>query len=1016
MESDRLAGDRPPESPVRLIMKLIWLGGLVLGMQPPAKAAAQDQGVIVRPNAATINTMSLDEAVRASQAAWSRGEHDLTARLDRRIVEVALQPGASLNEAIEVIEHGLLSGRFETVLVNLDRLEPSAAAQGDPRVRSRLAWFRGEAERERGDRVAARGAFLQAQAFWRDARDPDWDQYVRNVLALADLDLRDGDPAAAQIASAEAMAEVARHAPVADRARLRARIIEALSIAYADIGEVKAADQAFLAAQRLRVEIGASTQEDALSVANAMVRRMASQFNDIGGLEALPAGFAAFGASLGPQDVLLQDQGAGVTSYRGRRILAFLLDATATFGMFESKDPQTRQILAGVLLLAQRGGAGRDPQLRLRTARAKAMMQIGSDGLTQMAEVLAQTRSDAGLRDGFRGRMAADLGLLNLWTGNVAAAAQALHDASSLAATQSSAVGTDGAVDLDGFGGVSWFAHIIRGGRRDSLEVTFPLYLEALWKQSQRSDANQGALEVEAFRTLQLAAQTATSGAIAELKARTTPNAALARKARQRQDLNLLRDRQSQAVLDEIISGAPEAMLTAARDLAATRANLARLEAEIRKSSPANAPLQHEAPLSLTAAQALLGPDEALVMLLGGKDIPVSTPLSLQTNGDATFKTVTGVYIAALSRTEFVWRRADTDTLTLSEQVRKLRCQLDAASCGTLTPTPDAFDTRTAFALHQTLLAPLASVLAGKSQLIVVAPGSLSALPLSVLTTAPTPASWRDDDPRALARAPWLMRTYAVSVIPTVSSLEVLRALPTTRRSSAFAGFGDPLADRAGAARVLPRLRWAGAELTQMRDTLGGAPASVRLGEAATEQAVRAADLRHTRVIAFATHGMAAGEWPGNPEPGLVMTAPDAPEAGDDGFLTASEISRLRLGADWILLSACRTASDDGSPSGDSLSGLSRSFFQAGARSVLASYWSVRDDAAALLTTDTILRRQGGRRRAAPRPCANPCWRFRKIRMTPAAPTHRPGCSPSSEIIAREHYATGRITTSENAR
>jgi CHAT domain-containing protein len=62
----------------------------------------------------------------------------------------------------------------------------------------------------------------------------------------------------------------------------------------------------------------------------------------------------------------------------------------------------------------------------------------------------------------------------------------------------------------------------------------------------------------------------------------------------------------------------------------------------------------------------------------------------------------------------------------------------------------------------------------------------------------------------------------------------------------------------------------------------------------------------------------------------------------------------LQLAAEWVILSACNTASGDGTPGADGLSGLARAFFYAGAKTLLVSHWPVRDDAAARITTQTF--------------------------------------------------------------
>ena len=106
----------------------------------------------------------------------------------------------------------------------------------------------------------------------------------------------------------------------------------------------------------------------------------------------------------------------------------------------------------------------------------------------------------------------------------------------------------------------------------------------------------------------------------------------------------------------------------------------------------------------------------------------------------------------------------------------------------------------------------------------------------------------------------------------------------------------------------------------------------------------------------FATHGFLAGEIPGIPEPSLALAATNSGDASDD-FLRASEISMLRLNANWVVLSACNTGRTYQSET-TGLSGLAQAFFYAGARSLLVSHWRVRDDAAERLVTLTFANRR----------------------------------------------------------
>ena len=65
------------------------------------------------------------------------------------------------------------------------------------------------------------------------------------------------------------------------------------------------------------------------------------------------------------------------------------------------------------------------------------------------------------------------------------------------------------------------------------------------------------------------------------------------------------------------------------------------------------------------------------------------------------------------------------------------------------------------------------------------------------------------------------------------------------------------------------------------------------------------------------------------------------PSGDGDGRLLADEIYDLRLDADLVVLSACRTAL--GPVEGDGVIGFARAFLSAGARSVVATQWDVSD-------------------------------------------------------------------------
>jgi CHAT domain-containing protein len=369
------------------------------------------------------------------------------------------------------------------------------------------------------------------------------------------------------------------------------------------------------------------------------------------------------------------------------------------------------------------------------------------------------------------------------------------------------------------------------------------------------------------------------------------------------------------------------------------------------------------------------------------------------------------------------WVKTELGTKALTEHVAALRCGLDYdgawgptdSRCSKLLKTtyteadygnakPLPFDLERAHALYKGLFGQIEDVIKDK-HLLIVPSGALTQLPFQALVTdKPDPAL---SGPDAFRHAAWLIRSHALTVLPSVSSLKALRQLAKESHASrTLIGFGNPLLDGpdaryfklAAAARsktscseapdqriaalagerrgVLPlRQRSGFADVGEIRSevplpetadelcavardlNVGGD--DIRLGQRATESEVKrlseAAELTKYRIIHFATHGALAGQFSGNSEPGLILTPPTTATERDDGYLSASEIAALKLDADWVILSACNTAAG-GAEGAEALSGLARAFFYAGARALLVSHWAVDSDATVKLITGAVER------------------------------------------------------------
>jgi len=154
---------------------------------------------------------------------------------------------------------------------------------------------------------------------------------------------------------------------------------------------------------------------------------------------------------------------------------------------------------------------------------------------------------------------------------------------------------------------------------------------------------------------------------------------------------------------------------------------------------------------------------------------------------------------------------------------------------------------------------------------------------------------------------------------------------------------------------LLPRLRNAEREAHAVAQLFDPGRTSIVTGAAASEPQVRSSQVANADILLFAVHGLVAGEVEGLAQPSLVLAAPagkaDATET--DGVLTAAEIAMLDLQADWVILSSCNSAA--GMTGGAAaFSGLASAFRQAGANTLLATHWPVRDDISAAIVTETL--------------------------------------------------------------
>jgi len=393
------------------------------------------------------------------------------------------------------------------------------------------------------------------------------------------------------------------------------------------------------------------------------------------------------------------------------------------------------------------------------------------------------------------------------------------------------------------------------------------------------------------------------------------------------------------------------------------------LMSTIERRYPDYASLINPQPATVADAREALNSDEALVSFFVGEDR--SFVWAVPGSGEAKFAGI------------------DAGEEDIDDVVALIRGALEpnAETLGDIPP----FDVETAFDAYQQLLQPVEDGWKSAPNLVVVAHGPLGWLPLAVLPTkAIDLAEVEETLFTGYRTVPWLVRDHAVSRVPSVSALALLRKLPPGKAErKPFAGFGDPLfnegqkaapasgtravgtggvktrgmvlarraaptAEAAGSMKLgaLPRLPDTADEIRSIALALNADPSQTLFtGEKASEGFVKKADLSGFKVLAFAAHGLVPGELEGLQEPALALSSPEVAGGGDDGLLTMSEILALRLDADWVILSACNTGAAGGAGA-EAVSGLGRAFFYAGTRSLLVSNWPVESASARKLTTE----------------------------------------------------------------
>jgi CHAT domain-containing protein/tetratricopeptide (TPR) repeat protein len=350
----------------------------------------------------------------------------------------------------------------------------------------------------------------------------------------------------------------------------------------------------------------------------------------------------------------------------------------------------------------------------------------------------------------------------------------------------------------------------------------------------------------------------------------------------------------------------------------------AQLVAEIRKAHPKYAELKYPTPLKLEAIQALLDDDTAFLEYSLGEHRSFLFVVSKQ-----------GLRSYTLPPANEINR--------LVEEVRSAVARPGRREFGRFVSA--------ALKLYEVLVAPAGNSLNDKKKLLIAPDAALYYLPFEALLVAPPQSPSTE--------MAYLLKRWGVSYVPSASVLANLRQDQGERkvRRTEFLAFADPIYfqqqqpsdnqlaqvmrsifDEEGKLSLLP-LKDSHREVAAIAKFYQPHQTALYFGAAAKEESVKSNQyLADARRIHFATHGLISERMPHHS--GLVLTLDE--DLREDGLLQVYEIFNLKLNADLVVLSACRTGLGK-EVRGEGVIGLTRAFLYAGASSLTVSLWQVGD-------------------------------------------------------------------------
>ncbi len=262
-----------------------------------------------------------------------------------------------------------------------------------------------------------------------------------------------------------------------------------------------------------------------------------------------------------------------------------------------------------------------------------------------------------------------------------------------------------------------------------------------------------------------------------------------------------------------------------------------------------------------------------------------------------------------------------------------------------------SFNSKASFEFYNILLRDMLSGLSKNSHLVFSLPAELMLVPMEFLVSKFD----ENDSPFLYSNKKFLIDDYSISYTPSFSVYTVL-SNRTGMNNDKILLVGDPafenndiisgyrsglLEDNSFKSRnfnLFP-LKYSRDEIENLSNLFSNK--TVLVSNEATESNFKK-NSRSSKIIHLSTHSFLFKN-----QPLIVFSKGDKSDTTDDGYLEASEIYNLKLNSDMVVLSSCKSGLGT-IDKAEGILGMQKSFFDAGAKSVIVSMWDVNDKYTAL--------------------------------------------------------------------